>query len=263
MRDFYDWKKEVLRHVRFFFDHEAIEKELAAHYEDSVADFLRIGYDRDLAESRALTAMGDAEEVGRGLDRAHSPFLGWAWQFSRVLAVILVVMVLHSGLWIGDGWNIWRDFVSDEGRYQTEYVGVSEEKRGEYERVAVTSCSGTFERAGYTFSIPHAAIWKSDHEGTDIYWLSAAITAEDDRFWDNGPYYSAMTITSDWGKTWYGSWRNGDDSYFNGYTVERTPFREPVVLTACLIETPTKWLELDYPYGEGWTIRLEWEGIGE
>ncbi|MBQ2996917.1 MAG: hypothetical protein IJE22_06800, partial [Oscillibacter sp.] len=68
---------------------------------------------------------------------------------------------------------------------------------------------------------------------------------------------------SDWGKTWYGSWRNGDDSYFNGYTVERTPFRETVVLTACLNETPTKWLELDYPYGEGWTIRLEWEGIGE
>ena len=76
MRDFCGWKKEVLRHVRFFFDHEAIEKELAAHYEDSVADFLRIGYDRDLAESRALTAMGDAEEVGRGLDRAHSTFLG-------------------------------------------------------------------------------------------------------------------------------------------------------------------------------------------
>lgn len=66
MANFQDWRAEVLSHVRFFPDHGAIIKELSAHYEDSVKDFLRIGYAQDLAYQRALAAMGDAEEVGRG-----------------------------------------------------------------------------------------------------------------------------------------------------------------------------------------------------
>ena len=263
MKDFYDWKKEVLRHVRFFFDHGAIEKELTAHYEDSVADFIRIGYDRALAESRALDAMGDAEEVGKGLDRAHSPMLGWLWQISRVAAAALVLLALWSGLWQGEIQNILTDLQFRGEDYQHEYIGVSAERRKAYECIAVTSFPATFTRAGYTLSIPHAAIWKSEKNGTDIYWLSAAITAEDDRFWDRGPYLSAMTITSDWGKTWYGSWKAGEESYFNSRTVERTPFRETVVVTACLNEIPTKWLDFQYPYGEAWSVRLEWEGVGE
>ena len=262
MKDFYDWKKEVLRHVRFFFDHGAIEKELTAHYEDSVADFIRIGYDRALAESRALAAMGDAEEVGKGLDRAHNPILGWLWQISRIVAAAFVLLALWSGLWQGEGQRILRDFQCDES-YKTEYIGVTQENRDRYERIAVTSAPNTFVRAGYTLSIPHAAIWKSDHNGTDIYWLSAAITAKDDRFWDNGPYWGGLTITSDWGKTWYGRWQDGEDSYFQARTVERTPFRETVVLTACLNEVPTKYLDLQYPYGEEWSVRLTWEEVGE
>ena len=98
MKDFLDWKKEVLRHVRFFFDHEEIEKELTAHYEDSVQDFERIGYDEELARTRALAAMGDAVEVGKGLDRAHKPWLGWLFEATKwmmtALALILAVAVI-------------------------------------------------------------------------------------------------------------------------------------------------------------------------
>ena len=73
MQNFEYWCGEVLRCVRFKADHAAIRKELSAHYEDHVKDLQRIGYDENLAKTRALAAMGDAEEVGRGLDKAHKP----------------------------------------------------------------------------------------------------------------------------------------------------------------------------------------------
>ena len=71
------WCREVLEQVRFRPNHEAIRKELVAHLEDGRADLERLGYPRDLAEERALQAMGNAGEVGRALDRAHKPRLGW------------------------------------------------------------------------------------------------------------------------------------------------------------------------------------------
>ena len=71
MKNFEAWKTEVLRYIRFFPDRGAIARELEDHYEDSVKDFIRVGYDEKLAEVRALQSMGDAEEVGRAMDRAH------------------------------------------------------------------------------------------------------------------------------------------------------------------------------------------------
>lgn len=74
-----DWMREVLEQVRFRPDHKDIQKELLAHLEDGRADLVRLGYPRDLAEERALQAMGDAKTVGQALDQAHRPWLGWLW----------------------------------------------------------------------------------------------------------------------------------------------------------------------------------------
>ena len=68
MWEFRSWQAAVLAQVRFRPDRAAIEKELTAHYEDHVRDLERVGYDRKLAEQRALAAMGDAEAIGKALD---------------------------------------------------------------------------------------------------------------------------------------------------------------------------------------------------
>ena len=95
MEHFDDWCRAVLQQVRFWPDCDAIRKELTNHYEDHVKDLQRIGYDEALAKTRALAAMGDAEEVGRGLDKAHKPWLGWLWVWSKVaLFVVVSFMVL-------------------------------------------------------------------------------------------------------------------------------------------------------------------------
>ena len=77
MKDFQEWCSTVTELVRFRPDRDAVRKELEAHYLDHYLDLRRLEYPQELAEQRALTAMGDAQEEGRALDRAHKPWLGW------------------------------------------------------------------------------------------------------------------------------------------------------------------------------------------
>ena len=66
MRDkFQTWVDAVCEQIRFWPDRKAIARELRVHYDDHVRDLLRLGRPRELAEERALAAMGDAQEVGR------------------------------------------------------------------------------------------------------------------------------------------------------------------------------------------------------
>ena len=96
-----DWCRKVTDQVAFWPDHAAIRQELLAHLEDRAADLERAGFDRVQAEQRALTAMGNPAEVGKALNRAHKPWLGWLWQLSRglvlAMAVLAVVLLFRSG----------------------------------------------------------------------------------------------------------------------------------------------------------------------
>lgn len=102
MWEFRSWRAAVLAQVRFRPDRAAIEAELTAHYEDHVQDLERVGYDRQLAEQRALAAMGDPEEIGRALDKVHKPWLGWIWRLSRWLMVVLAITAVCAA-WLLDG----------------------------------------------------------------------------------------------------------------------------------------------------------------
>ena len=267
MKAFDDWCGAVLNCIRFKADHAAIRKELTNHYEDHVKDLQRIGYDENLAKTRALAAMGDAEEVGWGLDKAHKPWLGWAWRISRALVLVLAVLFCWNG-YVGQWSNIENDLRSmtrAADRYRDYgYLGASEEKRDQYELVGEVYSAREWERCGYTISIPYAAIWtRPMHDGTPIYYLTAALVTEDRVLFDEGMDLSGLTITSDWGKTWYAGgnlkFSSGHVSHFSHTTLSSTPFRDTRILTACLNEIPTRWLEFTYPYGEGWSVRLEWK----
>ena len=94
--DFQIWVDAVCEQVRFWPDRKGIEKELRVHYEDRCRDLERLHYERPLAAQRSLEAMGNAQEVGRALDRVHKPWLGWLWEVSRCLALALTVLALSA-----------------------------------------------------------------------------------------------------------------------------------------------------------------------
>ncbi len=266
MKNYGQWQAEVLNCIRFKPDRPAIEKELTDHYMDHVADLERIGYERKLAEERALMAMGDAAEVGRGLDRAHSPALGWLWQASRVLMIIMLVALLWFGIVEGFWTDIQTDirFAEHETYRDYGYVGASEEKRHLYTLVDEVFLHWEEERCGYDLSVPYAALWMSPmSDGTPIYYLTVVLISEDLRFWDEAPYLTPMTISTDWGKTWYppdvGEELPQPPSHFKFYTVEKTPFHSTRILTACLNQVHTQWVELNYDGSDPWSVRIQWE----
>ena len=79
-------------HVRFSPDHAAITAELTAHLEDHAAALEARGFPSDVAVQQAVDAMGDPKEIGKELDKSHSPFLGWfqIWFRAAVWTLLLL-----------------------------------------------------------------------------------------------------------------------------------------------------------------------------
>ncbi|MDD3395533.1 MAG: permease prefix domain 1-containing protein [Anaerotignum sp.] len=89
--DWEEYLKQVLSHVKFKYDHNAIYFELKEHMEDRYEDFLLEGMEEEQAAKAVLTCMGDADEIGEELNKAHAPLLGWIW---RILKDVLVVLII-------------------------------------------------------------------------------------------------------------------------------------------------------------------------
>lgn len=206
MREFYQWRDSVVKQVRFRPDRTAVAEELTAHYEDHVKDLERLGYDRSLAESRALDAMGDAEEIGRALDKAHKPWLGWLWLVSRWGVIACAVLIAFFCL-LGSFAGLKDDLtpVRREGDYEPEglhIVGEGSPEREDSVRIALGHGTSTVERAGYTLSVPYAAAWEqpliSGNTGGPCvqYWYTIVVAADDWRFWDSGPVGIRSMLTA-------------------------------------------------------------------
>lgn len=274
MREFYQWRDSVVKQVRFRPDRTAVAEELTAHYEDHVKDLERLGYDRSLAESRALDAMGDAEEIGRALDKAHKPWLGWLWLVSRWGVIACAVLIAFFCL-LGSFAGLKDDLtpVRREGDYEPEglhIVGEGSPERGDSVRIALGHGTSTVERAGYTLSVPYAAAWEqpliSGNTGGPCvqYWYTIVVAADDWRFWDSGPVgiRSMLTAVDDAGRTYDTAW-DPDGGNLLPTLVDSDLFRAVYYFYTWSPEPPGEWLEISYPYGDPWSIRVEWGEVAE
>lgn len=94
----------VLRHVTED-ERRSIRLEIDGHIEDHVEGLLELGYSPELAEERALAAMGDPKEVGRELNKQYT---GWGFVLlSRVAVLLTVVLCIQALLGIGILGNLW------------------------------------------------------------------------------------------------------------------------------------------------------------
>ena len=267
---FSDWRDKVTAQVRFWPDRESIAKELTAHYDDHVRDLERLDYPIELAQQRALLAMGDPEEIGRRLNRVHKPWLGWLWMASRIAVVLCLALLLVYGT------GYWRNVADDlqplEKTEEYEPYGFQFDPAPSWTREAVTA-GGSVNRCGYDISIPYAALWCHDDDGP-YYAASVLITVEDGRFWDDGPGPALLQLSATDDRA--GQYTSSSE-YFD-YTVEerrafwdgyirvnlqdQTPFYESYWVTILYWDAPPQWMELTCESGEGFCFRLEWrDGI--
>lgn len=237
MKSFDDWCGVVLRCVRFKPDREKIASELAAHYEDHVKDLRRIGYDEDLARSRALAAMGDAEEVGQGLDKAHKPWLGWLWEWSRaavwaVLGFMLLFVFQYELPQV-------QEWVAPEPYFQR------------MEDAVPLSCPINFTDGVYRYQFDWAEY--TYDKTRDLTIIHIASTAVSDRFWLYGPeLYKDLTATDSDGRTYPGEYTNGDS--VEGFT-NTGHYRSAVGFTIKVKSELPQWIDVTNTVA-GWTFRL-------
>lgn len=285
MTEFFKWCDTATRQVRFFWDRSDIAAELTAHYEDHVKDLERIGFDHDLALERALGAMGDAEEVGRALDRVHKPLLGWLWLMSKVVVPVLALAVLFV---FGSNMNWFSRLTHPaprDGQYEAGgFFDFSPDSWEHEYSVQVLTGTGNcvVERSGDTWSVPYAVVWKCDYPGDNVtpgytlYWTMVALARDDQNPFDSadsdfmedlvltasdGTYYDTYYERIGTDETGKGIWGPSDGYLWVGH-VASDPFRTLYHLSftsSTLEEPPGAWCELSYPYGEPWTIRINWE----
>ena len=267
MERFSDWRNKVTAQVRFWPDRESIARELTDHYDDHVRDLERLDYPTELAQQRALAAMGDPVVVGKALDRVHKPWLGWLWVASQaaVIVCLALLLVYGTGYWR----NVAEELQLPEKNEEYEPHGFQFEPTPSWSREAVTA-GGSVDRWGYHISIPYAALWCHENDGP-YYAASILITVEDGRFWDDGPTPALMQLSATDDRA--GQYTSSSE-YFD-YTVEerralwdghirvnlqdQTPFYESYWVTILYWpDTPPQWTELTCESGEGFNFRLEW-----
>ena len=244
--NFQIWVNAVCEQVRFRPDHKAIEEELRVHYEDHVKDLLRLGRSRELAEERALAAMGDAREVGRALDRVHEPWLGWLWKASRTLLLALVLLTLAAALQNSGGKNLLY-------RTQAEW---------NWEEPPASAVSVELEH-GTLYAAPGDVTEEDGHTMAEVrLWMKmrdplAALggvwpwqfTWRDDRGELSRFRYDEIARTWPESRCW--------NLVGKGTSSGWTRFRQTVLLT---LDGPPRWAEISYPLsGQDWTLRVEWE----
>ena len=285
MKDFQEWCSTATELVRFWPDRDAVRKELEAHYLGHYLDLRRLEYPQELAEQRALTAMGDAQEVGRALDRAHKPWLGWLWMVSRWLVLLCLAAVLWTAVW-GDGWisvtgdvRTLREGPDTDDRPMGIYL--AEDMWQTFRLLKTASTSESVTRSGCRIGSPSAALWEFHPEdGQTAYYISAVLKVEMPRFWEYwtyGPDLNPMVLTDSTGQdywTYRAKWDAGiqnveetEPDYVPTYSWNSRRIgltrRTYALGTVVRSEQPVEWVELRYPLGEGFVFHLDLREVME
>lgn len=239
-QEFEKWRNAVLAQVRFKPDRWDIGRELDQHYEDHCKDLTRLGYAPALAAERTLVAMGDAEEVGRAMDRAHKPWLGWLWEASRGLILVMLVVMLGMHL----GGHTWPS-LGEWSLFYREDERVTQRN----EEMTPLACPAPIQAGAYTIRVDRG--WYQVQQNGRLY-VELDVVCTSRRFWLEAPdLYDALEAVDSDGVR-YLSWRyprveafkNGND---HGYT--RT------TMTIDSIEGRPAWIEITHPMG-GWSFRI-------
>ena len=241
MADRFDqWCRTATSYVRYVPDRAGIAKELRDHLEDHRDALLEYGCDPELAESRALEAMGDPGEVGRELNRAHSPLWGWLWSLSKlclyVTGLLCVFSLLNHSFFHRDQGLLLRFQNQDIMDYDRGISVVTEIPGGR----AVLTPTNFDPRTGWelslTIELDSPLGWKPEIENL--------LTVRDER--GILPSLEPSLDTEPRSQT-TGSliWCANDPSWIR-YVYWISAYREDV---------PPKWVEISHP--DGWSLRLE------
>ena len=193
---FNDFCGRVCGRVRFSPDHEAITQELTAHLEDHMDALVARGFPPETAAQQAVAAMGDPEEIGRELDKSHSPLLGWFQIWFRAAVWGLAALVLLFTL--PQAGTIATELAApiDYGGYINEFLTHYDE----YDIVADLTPGAVWHYEGYTFSIPRALVVRASDGTLSLHYT---VRADHPNPWHRNPvFWDWLWAEDDLGNTY-------------------------------------------------------------
>ncbi len=250
------WINAVCEQVRFRPDHRSIEFELRDHYEEHMQDLIRLGRPRELAEERALEAMGNAQEVGRALDKVHKPWLGWIWEVSRFLVLALALLL---------AWKIWQNDIythSLTGRTwdQLMWSVPASASRGATDYLSLWLAPGEPE----PYCEPYTDIPLPGETRVQLP-LTLWVETQDIFHDDLSGLYEDLSVTADGQPLSFGNYLEDHSQLYSGYWNYYAPdgwrtgwtrYRWSLQL---VLDRPPRRVEITHPRC-GWTLTAEWEG---
>ena len=101
----------VLKEVKFHYDHQEIEKELENHIYERSQYLQSKGMTAEIAETEAVQRMGDPEAMGKELNKAHNPWVGYVWLASKIFAVCLLIAAVWFG--VPEAYDDIKDYIQE------------------------------------------------------------------------------------------------------------------------------------------------------
>ena len=87
-----EFLNSVCEQIKYKPIRESIAEELKSHIDESKKNYIQEGLEERIAEEKAIKQMGEAQEIGKKLNKIHKPKLDWK------LILILIILLCFSGL---------------------------------------------------------------------------------------------------------------------------------------------------------------------
>ena len=198
----------VLGEVKFRADHPDIRQELENHIFERSSYLRAKGMDAAEADAEAVHRMGDPQEMGQEMNKAHNPWIGWLWQFTSLIIMLIFTPTVIAGGW----WTVLevRDILSETGRHQQlEWIYDGEE----YYHSRVNE---TLELDGYSVKFTDAYCGKlSEDKETGGYYLVLFYKYRGntgERFYR---YVEADTFLNSQRKSYAPNWEPYEEPYYS------------------------------------------------
>ena len=85
--DIKSYLNNVCKEIKYEPAKKVISEELEIHMKEIKEDYIKDGIDEITAEEKAVNQMGNAEEIGKSLNKIHKPQLDW-----KLLILIGILM---------------------------------------------------------------------------------------------------------------------------------------------------------------------------
>lgn len=245
---FEEFCAHVCAQIQYKPAHAAIRRELMAHLEDHAEAVRELGVPEEDSIREAVSAMGDAVEIGRELNEQHKPFWGQLLLGLRIVLVLVficIVCVAASASNSSD--NFLNPFC-----YNAPYAGLHQEMRQDSHQVIKLNNWQDFGGLKIHFQKAYLVSLAEDGSGNYMLYISATLYQKNWFQQVENPFSTddtytlapAAMATDDVGNTYY----------------SRTPF--------CLYYIDPKATEIfvDYErFGERLTVVIPleqaWEGL--